>query len=182
MLLIAVGSTNPVKVNAVRNVLSRIYGDIKVIGVKVDSGVSEQPLSEEETIVGAINRAKRARDAVDADLGVGIEAGLVKTPYTLSGYMDVQYCAIIDRRGVITLGQGPGFEYPKLVVRRILREGKSAGEIFEEITGIVDIGKKIGAIGYLSKGFINRTKLSEIAVVMAMIPRLNKDLYELYKV
>ena len=176
-VVVAVGSTNPVKIAAVRNVLSRIYDYVEVVGVKVSSGVSDQPLSIDETIIGAINRAKRARDKIDADLGVGIEAGLVRTPHTLSGYIDVQYCAIVDRRGLITLGHGPGFEYPPCVVKRILAEGRTAGDVFEELTGIREIGRKIGAIGYLSGGLMDRTKLSEIAVLMAMIPRLYRELY-----
>ena len=49
----------------------------------------------------------------------------------------------------------------------------------EELSGVVGIGKKMGAIGYLSKGLIDRTHFTELCVIMALIPRINPKLYEL---
>ncbi len=40
-----------------------------------------------------------------------------------------------------------------------------------------DIGKREGAIGFLSEGRMNRQELTEIAVLMAMVPRLRRGLY-----
>ena len=64
---IAVGSTNPVKVEAVRQTISRIWSEAEIIPIAVPSGVSEMPMSDEETRTGARNRALAARDA----LGLG---------------------------------------------------------------------------------------------------------------
>ncbi len=58
-----------------------------------------------------------------ADLGVGIEAGIYEFLGTLTGYLDVQVCAIASPNGLVILGHGPGFEYPPLLIRRILDEG-----------------------------------------------------------
>ncbi len=179
-LKIAVGSTNPVKIRAVENVMKRIYDSVVVVSVAVDSGVGRQPLSLEETIKGAVNRALNALKAVkDAHLGVGIEAGLIEVPFTLTGYLDVQYCAIVDRRGSLTIGHGPGFEYPPSVVREVVERGVEVGLVMSRLTGIENLGRKMGAIGYLSRMMIDRTKLTELAVLMAMIPRLNPRLYGL---
>ncbi|MDV3104625.1 DUF84 family protein [Thermococcus waiotapuensis] len=49
---IAVGSTNPTKVLAVKEVMEVIYGDVEVFGVEVDSGVPDQPVGMEEIIRG----------------------------------------------------------------------------------------------------------------------------------
>ena len=56
---IAVGSLNPVKVEAVRNVMERIYGDVRITAVDVQGGVPQQPF-EGETRLGAENRARNA--------------------------------------------------------------------------------------------------------------------------
>lgn len=77
----------------------------------------------------------------------------------------------------MTLGGGPSFEYPPFIVFRVLSEGLEVGTVMEELTGIRNLGKKQGAIGYFSKGQMDRTNLTEQAVLMALIPRLNEDLY-----
>jgi len=180
IMRIAVGSTNPTKVKAVENVMRRIYGDVEVIGVEVDSGVSDQPIGIEEIARGAINRAKQALEKTGADLGVGIEAGIYPFPGTLTGYLDVQVCAIVSPDGVITIGHGPGFEYPPVVIERILKEGVEAGIAMGELVNDPELKRKVGAIGVLSKGLLTRTELNEIAVLMAMIPRINGVLYLRY--
>ncbi|HBF73413.1 MAG TPA: non-canonical purine NTP phosphatase, partial [Alteromonas australica] len=54
-----VGSQNPVKVNAALETLSDTLDEaFEVEGISVPSGVSEQPMTEEETREGAINRVK----------------------------------------------------------------------------------------------------------------------------
>jgi len=178
-LSVAVGSLNPVKVNAVARAFKLFFGEVKVLPVKVDSGVPPQPIGLQEIVDGAINRARRAQAATGADYGVGIEAGLIEFPGTLTGYIDLQVCAIVDREGRITIGHGPGFEYPPAVVREVLEAGHEVGEVMERLTGIRDIKRRMGAIGYLSKGVIDRTRLCELAVLMALIPRINPELYGL---
>ena len=174
---IAVGSDNPVKVEAVRRAAGKLYNEVDVRGFAVDSGVALQPF-EEATWEGARTRARLAIDAwPDADFGVGIEAGLFEVE-AAGGAFDVQACAIADRSGRLTYGQGPGFSYPPEVVRQI-RQGKTVGEVMSSVSGISDIGKKTGAVGWLSRGHFTRTALTEPAVLMAFLPRLRPELYGL---
>ena len=74
---IHVGSLNPVKINAVKRMFAYVFPDrdLDVVGVDVHSGISEQPF-DEETLSGALNRARQALD--DAELAVGIEGGLIQ--------------------------------------------------------------------------------------------------------
>jgi len=171
---VAVGSRNPVKISAAENIFSKIYGEIEVIGLDVDSCVGEQPFGLDETIKGAINRAKKAYSD-DLDFGVGVESGLMKTPHSISGYIDLQWCAIFDG-DKITLGVSSGFEYPPCVIENVLN-GKEVGDVMDRVTGIKELGEKMGAVSYLSKGMLDRTQNTEQCILMAMIPRLNEDLY-----
>jgi inosine/xanthosine triphosphatase len=171
---VAVGSTNKVKLNAVRNIFTQAFGLIEVISVEPEHGVENQP-REERTIQGSILRAKSAIEKTKADFGVGVEAGLFYNR-VLNKHLDIQYCAVVDSSGKMTVGHGPGFEYPPEVVRAVL-DGGTVGEKMSEITEIEEIGHKMGSIGYLSDGMIDRTALTEIAVLMALIPRIRKDLY-----
>jgi non-canonical (house-cleaning) NTP pyrophosphatase len=75
---VVVGSTNPVKIAAVMAVLGRSGSEARVRGIAVPSGVRDQPEGDPETIRGATQRARAALEVSDADLGVGIEGGVVE--------------------------------------------------------------------------------------------------------
>ena len=175
---VVVGSTNPIKIKAVESIFSKIYSkkQLEVTGIKVDSGISAQPFNE-EAIKGAINRAKEVMLITNIDLSVGIEAGLFKFPSTISNYLDMHWCAILDRKRRLTTGCSSGFELPPDAIYQIFKKGKEVGEVMDEIAGMNDVGKGMGAIGMLSKGIMNRMHLNEQAVLMAMIPRINEQDY-----
>ena len=173
-LKVAVGSTNKVKLDAVRNIFTQAYGLVEVVSVEPATDRDKQPM-EEATIRGSERRAKDALEKTGADLGVGIEAGLFFNK-ALEKYLDIQYCSIVDSSGGMTVGHGPGFEYPPDVIKSVLN-GASVGDTMSSITGIESIGHKSGSVGYLSNGLIDRTSLTEIAVLMALIPRIRPELY-----
>src|SRR4051812_41076829 len=94
---VAVGSKNPVKVGAVRAVLTPFTPSVRVEGISVASTVADQPFGDDETIRGALARASAARDAIGADLGIGIEGGVVELS---DGSMRTcAWAAIVDRDG-----------------------------------------------------------------------------------
>ncbi|MCQ2086168.1 MAG: inosine/xanthosine triphosphatase [archaeon] len=162
---IAVGSLNFVKIEAVREVMERIYGDVRIFAVSVDSGVPEQPF-EEETERGAKNRAKACIG--NHTLGVGIEAGV----FDRYGFLyDIQHCAVVDKDGGITTGLGPGFRYPN-EISELVKRGMTVSEAVERIYGKENVGQTCGAVGVLSKGVIDRKELTKQSVIAAMIPRL----------
>ena len=59
---IAVGSTNPVKLESVREAAAQIFETeaIEVIAVAAESGVPAQPMGDAETMAGASQRAREA--------------------------------------------------------------------------------------------------------------------------
>ncbi len=168
---IAVCTENPVKVQAVRSVMERLYGIFELSSVAVDNGVGEQPMGE-KTIEGARNRALNALG--DNDLGIGIEAGVFEM---IDGMYDVQYCAVVDRDGNVTYGAGSAFRYPDRVAD-VVRGGATVGEAFPQVYGTEALGRSKGAIGFLSEGLLDRQKLTEQSVLAAMVPRIRQDLYE----
>ncbi|MDD5317280.1 MAG: inosine/xanthosine triphosphatase [Candidatus ainarchaeum sp.] len=166
---VAVGSRNPSKLEGVRLACRRIFPESRVVGVAADSRVSVQPFGN-ETIHGAVNRAIAARRKSGADYGAGLESGL----FELYGrHFDFQWCAVFDGENV-TLGCSMGFEVPSGAVRLIRRGKMDLGEAFGELTGIREIGRFGGALGYLSRGIAERREMSEQAFVCAMVPRLNR--------
>ncbi|MGD0056539.1 MAG: inosine/xanthosine triphosphatase [Methanomassiliicoccales archaeon] len=169
-LRVNVGSDNPVKVEAVRRVMSELYREVEIASVCVKTTVGEQPWGE-NILTGA---RERARSAIGkADFGVGIEAGILELDDGLYG---IQFCAIIDKGGIVTSGQSSGFRYPPEIEKRI-RAGVAVSKAFDDFCGTKDIGHNEGAIGFLTKGILNRQQLSEQAVQAAMVPRIRPDIY-----
>ncbi len=162
---ISVGSLNRVKVEAVRNVMERIYGEVRITAVDAKSGVPDQPFGE-QTRQGAENRARGALG--DHQMSVGIEAGVFEFP---DGLYDIQHCCILSKDGRITYGQGSGFRYPDDVAG-LVRSGSTVGDAFDTLFGSEGIGKKAGAVGMLSRGLLDRLTLTEQSVTAAMIPRI----------
>ncbi len=167
-----VGTDNPVKARAVRRVFGDLFAKVRVKMVPVSSGVPDQPFDQQAPI-GAMNRARAALG--DGDFGVGIEASLMWDA-SVGDYLDVQYCAVIDRGGRTTLGHGPGFEYPHSVIAEV-KTGLTVSQAMAVFTGIRNIGTKQGAIGYLTERRMDRDALTEAAVLMAMVPRIRRALY-----
>lgn len=164
---IAVGSLNPVKINAAEEVFTQFYPDTEIIGVSFETGISEQPLGLEETVRGAVERAESALEY--GSIGVGIESGLIEIPYSEVGFFDVHFCAIKDHERT-TIGSSAGFEYPPTIIARA-KSGTDVGIAMKELTGVDDIGRKQGAVGYLSDGVLTRKKLCRQALLAALIPR-----------
>lgn len=174
---ISVGSLNPVKIKAVNEISELVFNNqkIDIFGIDVSSGVSKQPLSLEEIVIGARNRAKNAMLATNSDLAIGLEAGIIKVPYTLTGWIDYAYCAILDKKGTYTMGSSPGFEYPPIVIHRVLNENMEVGDVFDDLVKEKNVKQKQGAIGVLSHGLYNRLEFLKAAVLMAFVPRLEKN-------
>jgi len=161
---IAVGSTNPVKVAAVREVLRRVYPQMEMVGLEVDSGVSAQPWGEGAAREGAIRRARRALEGGKAELGVGIEGGVVETEW---GLMTCAWCAIVDAAGRMGLGGGVHLLLPPSV-RPLLEKGAELGEAMDALTGMEDTKRKMGAVGILTAGLSSRQEAYEHIVKLAL--------------
>jgi inosine/xanthosine triphosphatase len=170
---IAIGSTNPVKIRAVRNVLRRVLPHVEIVALDVPSGVPGQPRGDEETRRGAVNRARAARAAAHADWGVGLEGGITDTEF---GTMTCAWCAIVDRAGRVGVGGSANLLLPDEVAAR-LKAGAELGEAMDTFANVRDVKYKMGAIGVLTKGLSNRQRAYEFILKMAAVKFLWRGKY-----
>ncbi len=169
---IVVGSNNPVKIGAVVDAFSQYYPDCVVIGEKVSSGISEQPMSEEETVKGATNRAMAALEY--GDFGVGLEGGVTMIDGIL---FECAWCVIVDKEGKKGIGGGLYFELPKKVANKI-KEGGELGPIMNELTGEDNVKEKSGAIGIFTRGRLDRKTAYAQLVTSALIKFVSTEWFE----
>lgn len=166
-ILVVVGSSNSVKVRAAQEAFERFF-ECEVKSVDVESGVSKQPFHE-ETFVGAKNRAMAAMRLIDSDFGVGIEGGI--TNLAGKGLAFAAVCVISKEKRQSIASSGM-FPLPNEAIR-LIKQGKELGEAMDILTGLKDTKRGPGAIGLLTKGVIDRTKLYRDAVIYALIPFIN---------
>lgn len=174
---IAVGSTNPVKVDAVERTLEGF--EPSVTPVSVDSGVPEQPWSVDETVTGARNRAHRAYRAIEdesddgtetaPDFGVGLEGGVARFEGT-DGLSLIMWAGVTD--GTRTeVGSGPALRLPDDVTSR-LEDGAELGPVMDDLLGMDGVAESEGAAGVLTSELTNRTRALGEAVACAVGPFL----------
>jgi inosine/xanthosine triphosphatase len=165
-ITIAIGSTNPVKVAAAQAILGRAFTEANFVTVKVSSGVPEQPWGEEQTRLGALNRARGALKAAGVGLGVGLEGGLLETEV---GLMTCAWCAITNHRGKVGYGGGVHILLPPFIAE-LLRERGELGPAMDKLVNETDTKQKQGAVGILTNGLTNRQAAYEQLVAMAAAP------------
>lgn len=176
MKKIIVASKNPVKISATKSAFERMFPNEKftVDGVSVDSGVPDQPFSEEQTLEGAMNRANNAKKAnPDADFYVGMEGGLIKYKDELRS---IAWMYIISKDGKTGKGRTGTLIISKRVSDLVLG-GMELGEADEIVFKTKNIKTKSGGLGILTQGNITRKDHYEYATILALIPFVNPELY-----
>ena len=172
---IITASQNPVKIKAVTEGFKKMFSDqhLEVVGVNIPSGVSDQPFSDTETWQGAFNRAQGAKKAYpDADYWVGVEGGIEEKDGRMEAFA---WIVVLSDKGT---GQArtAAFALPPRVVS-LIHEGIELGEADDIVFGSSNSKQKSGAIGLLTQNRITRETLYMPAVMMALIPFLNEELY-----
>ncbi|MHB1296967.1 MAG: inosine/xanthosine triphosphatase [Gemmatimonadaceae bacterium] len=173
--LVAVGSANPVKLAAVRAVLGSAAPAAAVEARAVPSGVADQPFGDEETIRGARTRAVAARDALDADLGIGLEGGVVDAP-SFGGMRTNAWCVVVHRDGREGVGGSLSMPLPDAVASMV-RDGVELGHAMDRLVSASGTKHGKGAVGILTDGRIDRRAAYEVLVTYALAPFLTPALY-----
>jgi inosine/xanthosine triphosphatase len=167
---IRVGSKNPVKVSAVDETIRgyEFLAEAAVEAADAASEVGEQPQSLEETIRGAMNRARNAYQ--NCDYSFGIEDGLMEAPHASGNFFNVCACVIHDGKD-FHLGLSSAHPIPKEIMRLITERGYDMSQAFYE-TGLTQnqkLGSAEGAVAILTRGRLTRKDCVKQAVMMALI-------------
>lgn len=172
---IVVASHNPVKLEAVLNAFSRLFPEeeFTVQPASVDSGVSDQPMTDASAREGAINRAKNARAASpQASYWVGVEGGC---DY-LEGEMVAFAWIVVLGDGLRGSARTALFRLPQ-DIQTLVESGLELGDADDRVFGRKNSKQKSGAVGLLTSDVVTRTSLYEQAVILALIPFKNPELY-----
>ncbi len=188
-IIVAVGSTRRPKLQAVREALDLVGSrlgtgsPVEVCGVDVPSGVRHTPLTREDTMAGARQRAEAlvviARQRNEPwKYFVGLEGGLDVVMEGSRRLVFLQNWAYVsDGRGLGAFGQSGGILLPDALVASVVDQGVELAEAIDSFAGSAGIRDGQGAWGVLTGGMITRQDAFRVALIAAFAPFLNPAAY-----
>lgn len=173
---VVVGSTNPVKKQATINAFEKVFPNEvwEVAGVAVDSEVGKQPMSDEEGITGARNRAKKALEKSGGDFGVGLEGCLQQIG---EDWFECGWSVVVNKNGEEGIGSSFRVIAPKKMIA-LIKEGKELGEANDIVFNKTNSKKGWGHFGLMTNGRVTRTQGYRDGVISALSRFLHPELFD----
>jgi inosine/xanthosine triphosphatase len=173
---VLIGSKNKVKVLAVHKAFQGVFPDEswEVEGQEVDSGVSEQPMDEEETIRGARNRAHALVKEGGADYYVGLEGGLI---HSAGQWMECGWIVVLDSEGNEGISTSPKMMISDAAYE-FMKAGNNLTDFCEKHFSIKDAGAKMGYFGLMTNGMVDREHAYMVAVAFALARFTHPEIFE----
>ncbi|MBE3759844.1 inosine/xanthosine triphosphatase [Vibrio parahaemolyticus] len=166
---VVIASLNPAKINAVKSAFQSASPQqvFEFVGISVPSEVADQPMTNEETHRGALNRVKNAKlEMPTADFYVGLEAGI-------EGNVTFAWMVIESdtHRGE---SRSASLMLPPEVLAQ-LADANELGDVMDKVFGTENIKQKGGAISLLTQNQLTRSSVYHQALILALIPFTNPD-------
>ncbi|EGD75167.1 hypothetical protein PTSG_06820 [Salpingoeca rosetta] len=190
MKKVCVASTNPVKLRAVETAFKAAFKTtgtedaFEFVTVKAPSGVSDQPMGDAETLTGAKNRVKNARDMMPGcDFYCGLEGGCTLEESNTTGAGDggemtcFAWIVVQDAEGKREGKAKTGTFYLPPEVTKLVKGGLELGHANDRVFSQHNSKQQGGAVGLLTDGVITRHLYYEQTVILALIPFKTPDLY-----
>jgi len=186
-LIIAVGSTRKPKLAAVREAVDGMSDllaaetSIEIVGVEVESGVNHTPLSCEESMRGARQRAEwlqqvAKREAKTWNYFVGLEGGIAVIGDGERRVFLESWAYVSDgTRG--HFGRSAAVELPEALAEEVFVRGKELSIAIDQFAGEAGIRDAQGAWGVLSGNKITRQEAFRVALIAAFAPFFNQPMY-----
>jgi len=186
-LLVAVGSLRKPKLAAVHQAVAALAdnlaaGAIEIVGVEVESGVRDTPLSREESMRGARQRAETLQkmaqeEAKPWNYFVGLEGGLdsVMENGKLRVFLECWAYVSDATRGYF--GRSGAVELPEALAEEVVVKGTDLSIAIDRFAGEAGIRDAQGAWGVLSANKITRQEAFRVALIAAFAPFFNSNAY-----
>ncbi len=172
---IGVGTASALKLRAVQRAFERlnpVFHEIaaEIRPTEVESIVPVQPFGFATIVRGATHRATTARQYHQADLGIGIENGLVEIE---SNWYDPPCVVVVDKDGLVGSAFGALFPIPYRMVHEVKTKHTELGNIVQAAAG----GGEKDPHKWLSEGEVNRDEIIVQAILCALAPLRHADRY-----
>ncbi|MFA1642392.1 DUF84 family protein [Chryseomicrobium imtechense] len=160
-MICTIGTQNKAKIQAVKNACEKAGVIFDFQPFPAESDVAAQPISDEETRRGAINRATHALRETESEIAIGLEGGVKWIEGTL--YL-CNWGALVTKDGETFTAMGAGLPLPEEIAEGI-RAGQELGPLMDLYTNKQNIRHNEGAIGVFTNGLIDRSAMFEHIVL-----------------
>lgn len=160
---IAIGSKNKIKINATKHVVSKLMSDDVIItAIDVDSGISDNPTTHEEAIVGARNRALASCNNTNSQIGIGIEGNV----FMESSIWFVTTWIVIVNKELRKEYIAQGISIPILdeVIIEQIDNSNPLGDILKKLPTKYEYQKYGNPMSFLTRGVFDRSRAISIAL------------------
>ncbi len=173
---VLIGTNNPGKVEGAKQAFEKFYKDVEVVGISVNSNVSDEPVND-EIYEGASNRVKNLvkyakENKIEADFFIGVESGITNK---LGKWCIIQIAVVRDKNGYESFGTGPAFPVPNKYVDEIIKT--DLGIVMDKIYKGNGLKNEKGGIAHLTNDVITRYDLTKEAFIMALTEFINGDIW-----
>ncbi len=174
MKKVIIASKNPAKIKAVELAFTKVFPNDTFVfeGVSVPSDVPDQPMGEEETLLGAENRVNNTKKEYQADYWVGLEGGVSDKGTELEAFAWM----VIQSKKMYGKSRTGSFFLPAKVAE-LVHNGMELGHADDVVFGQTNSKQQGGSVGLLTKGVVNRSEYYEQALILALIPFINQEHY-----
>jgi inosine/xanthosine triphosphatase len=184
-MIIAVGSTRKPKLAAVREALEGIgtllapETSIEIFGIEVESGVNHTPLSREESMRGARQRAEMLQRIAQQtskpwNYFVGLEGGLDSIVNGGEHRVFLESWAYVSDGMRGHFGRSGAIELPEALAEEVFVRGTELSVAIDKFAGEAGIRDAQGAWGVLSGDKITRQEAFRVALIAAFAPFFNQ--------
>lgn len=172
------------KVNGVQRAFQKIshispFNNLVFEPLQIESGVQATPLSIDELMTGARQRAEAAFAIGESKnseiiLSVGVEGG----SYVSQKHVFLQSwaCAYDGKRR--SFGSSGAIEIPQALSDAVVRDGADLGKVIDVFAEQNDVRSNQGTWGILTADLITREDSFELATLNALAPFFNKKMYD----
>jgi len=172
---IAIWTKSPPKVEAIKEAIKKCiyfkWMDIEIITEKVDSWISDMPISMEENMQWAKNRAENISKIVDADLYIWME-GWTSEIWNKAYLFWVVY--ILNNNWNWHFWISNMMEVPEVFHKRIYENWEELWPVLTEITWVESASKKTWAFWHWSDDMLTRKDQFVLAFLSWIVPFYNK--------
>ncbi len=181
---VLIASMRAPKVNGVQRAFRKLshvapFDAIIFEPMQIESGVQATPLSIEELMTGARQRAETAFTNAGAEksemvFSVGVEGGV----YISQKRVFLQSWACIYDGKDCSFGSSGSIEIPQALSEAVIRDGADLGKVIDIFAEQNDVRSNQGTWGILTADLITREDSFELATLNALAPFFNKKMYE----
>ena len=183
-MVIGIGTRNKAKVSAVDSAMKLILNafipgespGIEYLETDTHTSIPDMPLTQNDLMQGALERALFTyKKNGQVSYSIGLEGGVFRAGQNGAAFLQSWAYAFNGQDGFY--GSSPALPLPKTIISALYEQKRELSEVIDTITGKSDVRSNEGTFGILTNMLITRSNSFELAIIAAMTPFFNTNIY-----